>query len=376
MKITGLQTYRFSVASKPWLFVKVQTDGGIAGWGEGSGEWLEPAVEATLLSWSELLIGRDPLNVESLCADIVDRVPWRGGPVLGTAIAAVNLALYDIVGKAWQVPVHTVLGGKRRDRVRVYTNGDLFSSPEMAVAVARRAGNEGYAAIKGNPLEDRAWAMDHRTVDRAARCVEAVRGAMGSSFDILLDLHASPTPELSVEFSRAVAPYRPLLLEDPVKGGSVDAIRMVSTSSAVPVAVGNFMFTLGEFKPVIDSRACAYLQPDVGHCYGLTHLLEISRAAAAAKMLMAPHLGGGPIFYSASLHADAVTPNFLIQESVGFGQYDRIVEHDWAIRDGYVNVSEEAGLGVVVKERDIEGLPYRALPFRQYRNDDGSWNGW
>lgn len=394
MKITGLRTYKFSIPmgqnqqdpdtggdlpaspSKPWLFLKIETDGGIVGWGEGSGEWLEPSVEATLHAWSELLIGRDPLGVESLCADIVDRIPWRGGPVLGTAVAAVNLALYDIVGKAWDVPVHTVLGGKRRDRVRVYTNGDLFASPETAVRVARRAEAAGYAAIKGNPLEERTWALDHRAIEHAATCVGAIREAMGPSFDILLDLHASPTPELSIDLARAVAEYRPLLLEDPVKSGSVDAIAAVSATSPVPVAVGNFMFSLETFKPLIDRRACAYLQPDVGHCFGLTHLVEISKAAAAAQMLMAPHLGGGPIFYSASLHADAVTPNFLIQESVGLDTYDQVVEHDWVVRDGYVNVSDEPGLGLYVKEPDIEAMPYVTMPYRQYRHEDGSWKGW
>lgn len=393
MKITGVRTYKFSVSTgqdvrdphtgeslastaKPWLFLRIQTDAGIVGWGEGSGEWLVPAVEATLQDWESLLIGQNPLEVESVCADIVDRIPWRGGPVFATAIAAIDLALYDIAGKAWGVPVHTVLGGKRRDRVRVYTNGDLFRTPAHAVDEARRARDAGYAAIKGNPLEDRVWPLDGASIEHAAGCIAGIREAMGPSFDILLDAHASPTPELSIDFARAVAASRPLLLEDPVKGGSVEAVATVSSKSPVPVAVGNMMFTLGEFKPLIDRRACAYLQPDVGHCFGLTHLMEISRAAAVEQMLMAPHLGGGPIFYAASLHADAATPNFLIQETVGLGRYNLVVEHDWVVRDGYVNVPDQPGLGIEVKEQDIAQIPYEPLAYRQYRHGDGSWKGW
>ncbi len=393
MKITAIRTYKFSISTgqnvrdqasgellvsttKPWLFLKVQTDAGIVGWGEGSGEWLLPSVETTLHEWAELLIGQDPLNVESLCADITDRIPWRGGPVFGTAIAAVNLALYDIAGKAWKVPVHTIIGGKRRERVRVYTNGNLFQTPEHAVAEARRARDAGYAAIKGNPLEDRVWPMDGTSVEHAARCIAAIREAMGPSFDILLDAHASPTPELSIEFARAVAASRPLLLEDPVKSGSVEAVAEVSRKSPVPIAVGNMIFTLRDFKPLIDRRACAYLQPDVGHCFGITHLMEISKAAAAEQMLMAPHLGGGPIYYAASLQADAATPNFLIQETVGMDRYNQVVEHDWVVQDGYVNVTDGPGLGLEVKEQDVANLPYEPIAYRQYQHADGSWKGW
>ena len=393
MRITGLRTYKFSVptgqrtrdastgeflasTTKPWLFLKVETDAGIVGWGEGSGEWLVPSVEATLRDWTELLVDRDPLGVVSLCADIVDRVPWRGGPVFGTAIAAINLALYDIAGKAWAVPVHTILGGKRRDRVRVYTNGSLFETPEIAVAEARRAAEHGYAGIKGNPLEDRSWPMDTNAVEHAARCVAAVRDAVGNSFDILLDAHASPTPELAIALAEAVAGSRPLLLEDPVRTGSVEAVLGVSRRSPVPVAVGNMIFTLHDFKALIDRRACAFLQPDVGHCFGISHLMEIASAAAAEQMLMAPHHGGGPIYYAASLQVDAAIPNFLIQETVGLERYEQFVEHDWVVRDGHVALTAAPGLGLEVKERDIAKMPYERIAYRQYRHGDGSWKGW
>ena len=175
MKITELRTYKFSVptgqetrdpqtgellcsASKPWLFLKIETDAGISGWGEGTGEWLVPSVEATIHAWAELLVGRDPLPGRALCQDIQQRLPWKGGPVFGTAIAAIDAALHDIAGKAWGVPVHTILGGGQRDRVRVYS-GIPLEAGEAAAAAALKVSAQGYAGVKGNPLERRRWPM-------------------------------------------------------------------------------------------------------------------------------------------------------------------------------------------------------------------------
>ena len=394
MKIRSLRTCKFSVptgqqirdpatgellcsTSKPWLFLELRTDAGISGWGEGTGEWLVEPVEAALHSWEELLVGRDPLPVEALCEDIQDRIPWKGGPVFGSALAAVNQALYDIAGKAWGVPAHTILGGKRRDRVRVYT-GVSMAAPEEAAAGAREALEAGFAGVKGNPLETRTWPMDRGAVDHSTACVQAMREAAGDGLDLMLDAHGSPTPELSLAFAEAVAPYRPLFLEEPVKVGSVEALLEVSRKSPVPVAAGEKLFTLTDFQPLIRRRACAYLQPDVCHCSGITGLVEIGRAARAEQMLMAPHNAGGPLTLAASLTADAVTPNFLIQEMSrswfdSFGEY---VEHDWTIADGHIRLSEAPGLGVAVKAREIEKLPYERLPYREYRHGDGSWKGW
>ena len=395
MKITGIKIYKFSVptgqaihdpqsgellssTAKAWLFLKIETDAGISGWGEGTGEWLVAPVEATLKEWEALLVDRDPLEVAMLVEDIQNRLPWKGGPVFGTAIAAIDAALYDIAGKAWGVPVHTILGGKRRDKVRVYSNGGSFESPEEAAKQAKRIKEMGFAGIKGVPLEMRVRPMDGAAVAHSAACVAAMRQAAGEGFDILLDAHGSPTPELSVELARQIAEYGPLFLEEPVKVGSVEALLEVSRKSPVPIATGEKLFTLADFRPLIDARACAFLQPDVTHCFGITHLVEIARAASAQQMLMAPHNAGGPLCTAATLHADAVMHNFLIQETnhTWLQGYQHYVEHDWKVEDGYIEVSEAPGLGVEVKEADIAKLPYVPMAYRQYRHEDGSWKGW
>lgn len=390
MKITATKIYKFSVptgqdtaaliasSSKTWLFFKIETDVGLSGWGEGSGEWLVPSVEATLAAWEELLLDRDPLHYRALTEDIQNRLPWKGGPVFGTAIAAIDAALHDLAGKAWGVPVHTLLGGKRRDKIRVYSNGGSFASPEEAAAGARRIQDQGFAGVKGNPLEGRTWPMDGAAIDHSVACVEAMRREVGTEFDILLDAHGSPTPEMSVEFARRTAACRPLLLEEPVKTGSVEALLEVTRKSPVPIATGEKLFTLGQFRPLIAERACAYLQPDLTHCFGIAHLLEIARAAEAEQMLMAPHNAGGPLCTAATLQADALMGNFLIQETNHFylSMYDRYVEHDWRVEDGHIALSDAPGLGVEVKEADLAALPYEPMAYRQYRHADGSWKGW
>ena len=395
MKITGTKTYKFSVPTgqsqsdphtgelisslaKSWLFFKIETDAGISGWGEGSGEWLVPAVEATLADWEVLLIDRDPLQYRELCEDIQNRLPWKGGPVFGTAIAAIDAALHDIAGQAWNVPIHVLLGGRRRDKIRVYSNGGSFSSPEEAASGARTIQELGFAGVKGNPLENRCWPMDSAAIEHSVACVEAMRREVDDEFDILLDTHGSPTPEMSIEFARRVAPSRPLFLEEPVKTGSVEALLEVARKSPVPIATGEKLFTLAEFCPLIEGRVCAYLQPDLTHCFGITGLLEIAQAAEAQQMLMAPHNAGGPLCTAATLQADALCSNFLIQETNHFwlSLYDRYVEHDWEVEDGHIELSDAPGLGVTVKEADIAAMPYQPMAYRQYRHADGSWKGW
>lgn len=394
MRITDLSILKFSIPTgqdlrdphtgallcstkKSWLFLKLLTDSGIVGWGEGSGEWLASTVEACLLDWKPLLVGADPLNVAALTDDITDRVPWRGGPVFGTAMAAVNMALYDIAGKAWNVPVHTILGGKRRDKIRVYTGGSVFDVPEEAARVATTVKQKGFAGVKGNPLEHRTWPMDGSAIDQSVACVKAMREAVGDDFDILLDCHGSPTPELGIEFARRVAPYRPLFLEEPLKTGSVDALAEVSQKSPVPIAVGEKLFSIDQFLPIIHRRACAVLQPDIAHCFGITHFMEIAAAAKQQQMLMAPHMAGGPVFYAATLAAVSAIPNFLIQETNYWDLFDSVVDHDWKIKDGHVNLTDRPGLGVDVKEQDLlKRFPYEPMAYRQYRHADGSWKGW
>lgn len=396
IKITGIKTYMFNVRTgrkidlneeqkkkssdfKTWLFLKVETNAGTYGWGEGSGEWLSPIVRTALHEWEPLLLGRDPLDVVAICDDITDRLPWKGGPVFGTAIAAINMALYDIAGKVLQRPVHQLLGGRKRDRIKIYHGGINFTSPEQARADARIAVDKGVRGLKGNPLEGRTWPMDYHELEHCVKVVAAVREEVGPSVELMLDTHGSPTPALSIAFAQMVAPYRPLFLEEPCKVGSVETLRDISTKSPVPIATGEKLFSYRDFKEVIDARACAFLQPDLSHCFGINNFLHVARLAEEAQMLMAPHNAGGPVHFAALLNTDAVINNFLIQEVSGqwLARFDEFVEHDFQLDNGFINLVDRPGLGMDVKETDVAKLPYdRRMKYRQYRHADGSWKGW
>lgn len=396
IKITGIKTYMFNVSTdknpqpskksselrssfKTWLFLKVETNSGLYGWGEGSGEWLSPIVRTTLHEWEGLLVGRSPLDVTAVCDDITDRLPWKGGPVFGTAIAAINMALYDIAGKALQVPVYQLLGGRKRNHIRIYHGGINFQSVEAARAGARAAVAAGVRGLKGNPLEGRDWPMDYRALQLCTDVVAAVRDEVGPEIELMLDTHGSPTPALSIAFARMVAPYRPLFLEEPCKVGSVEALKEIAVRSPVPIATGEKLFAYRDFKEVIDARACAFLQPDVSHSFGIDNFLHIARLADDAQMLMAPHNAGGPVHFAALLNADAVLNNFLIQEVSGtwLARFSEFVEHDFRLDDGHIKLVNRPGLGIDVKEQDVAKLPYdRRMHYRQYRHADGSWKGW
>ena len=396
-RITAVKTYKFNVptdiqvtidpasggamssAFKTWLFVKIETDAGFHGWGEGSIEWLSPVVEAAIHEWEPLLLGRNPLDVAALCEDITDRLPWKGGPVIGTAIAALNMALYDIAGKVWKTPVYRLLGGRRRDRVKVYHGGLNFESVDKARRLARASVEAGTMGLKGNPLESRSWPMDRRELERCVEIVRAVREEVGPDIELMLDAHGSPTPALSIAFAEMVAPYRPLFLEEPVKWGSVEALKEVVMKSPVPIATGEKLFSFRDFKEVIDARACAFLQPDLSHSFGITNFVEVSRLAEEAQILMAPHNAGGPVHFAALMQTDVVVPNFLIQEVslAWFRRFDEFVDHEFHLRNGFVELNDRPGLGIEVKEEAIAALPYdESMAYRQYRHADGSWKGW
>ena len=394
MKITGLRTYVSNFpapttpkqsdvhgAAKTWLFVKIETDAGISGWGEGSGEWLSSIVRTAVQEYEPLLVGRDPTDVGALWEDLQNRLPWKGGSVFGSAVAAIDMALYDITGKAWDVPVYKLLGGRRRDRVRVYDGGIAFGvTPEEARAQARADIEHGARALKGVPLEGRRTPIDRDALKRASDVLHAVRDEVGDEIELMLDCHGSPLPELSILLAELVADTRPLFLEEPCKVGSIEALEAVQTKTTIPIATGEKLFTLRDFKDLIERRACAILQPDGAHAFGITGLRRIAEAAAEQQMLMAPHGGSvGPIYFAALMHSAAATPNFLIQEGSTRSHspwFDDLVEHDWVLDEGYIELNDRPGLGIEVNEEAVAKRSYDPMGFRQYRHFDGSWAGW
>ena len=378
MKITHLQTYTFWRGTRNALLLKIKTDAGIHGWGEGSMEWMEDVVAAAIHNYRELLIGRNPLDNLSLVDDLTRRFPWKGGPILGSALSAIDIALWDIVGKARGAPVYELLGGARRRKMRAYANY-TFLDVDEAVRQARHWTGQGLTAMKANPAEQRRWPWDLRAIDETVAVLAALREAVGPHVDFLLDAHGSPTPLLAVALAEAIAPYRPMFLEEPTQWGDVGALAEVAQKSPVPIATGEKLMALTEFRDLCDARAAAILQPDVCHAYGITGLRRIAELAELYQLWIAPHNANGPVGTAAALHVDAASHNFLIQEGGGnYREFFSILQepYPYEVVDGYFELSGRPGLGVEVDEAALAALPPQRMPIRQYRHEDGSWSGW
>jgi galactonate dehydratase len=379
MRITAVTTRRMWAGTRNWLFVKVETDRGLHGWGEGSLEWWEDAVEAAVHVLERLLVGQDPLRVGALHVELVRRLGWRGGPIHGSAVAAIDQALWDIAGKARGVPVHELLGGALRDRVRAYASGGYtFADAEQAVELARTWTGRGFDVSKANPAEARRTPIDDAAIDQTLAVMQAVRSALGPGVDLLLDCHGSPTPPMALRLAEAVAPFRPLFLEEPVQSGDLAALLEVSRKSPVPIATGEKLVSREEFRPIVDRRAASVVQPDLSHAYGITGVLRIAQLAEDRQVWVAPHNSCGPVGTAAALHLDAVIPNFLIQEIATYAlpYMARIARQAFAVREGYLDLPTGPGLGVDLDEEAIAANPPRPMPLRDYRHADGSWSGW
>jgi len=310
MKIVSLQT--FLVAPR-WLFLRVETDEGIVGWGEPVVEGRADTVAAAVAEMAEHLVGQDPLRIEDHWQVMTKSAFYRGGPILSSAVAGIDQALWDIAGKAYGQPVHQLLGGPVRDRVRMYTwiGGD---DPSELGEAAGRQRAAGLTAVKMN-ASGRMTFIDTpaQTRDVVARA-EEVRAALGDELDVAIDFHG----RLSIAMASRVLPrlehVGPLFVEEPVVPELGNSLPRLTASTSIPIATGERLFSRWDFRPLLDS-GIAVLQPDLSHAGGISEVRRIASMAEAWGLALAPHCPLGPIALAASLQIDLAVPNFLIQES-------------------------------------------------------------
>ena len=332
--------------SRNWLFVKIYTDAGIVGIGECSG-WprvIEKAIED--LSW--LLIGEDPGNIECIAQKLQVAMMGHGmlGTVAGGALTGIDLALWDIKGKALNTPVWNLLGGKVRDRVQIYTHAN---NAEFALSAKTR----GFKAIKcggGNGLQD------------PVRKVAKIRDTLGSDVDIAVDLHGPPwlTPGDAARLARALEPYDLLWLEDPIAPDNLDGYRRIKDASSIPLAAGERMVGVFGQRELIENELVDIIQPDTGRAGGLTQMKKIAAMAEAHHIMVAPHSGSlGPVAEYAALHLMATIPNGLILERMEDdweGRRKTIVPHPEQSQ-GYLDVPDRPGLGCDIDEEFVVAHP-------------------
>lgn len=372
MKITRIETFKHWVDWCNWMFVRIETDSGLVGWGEASLHGALDSVETAIREFSAHLIGEDPAGPERHWHRLYNAWRWRGGAVFMSALAGIDLALWDLEGKRLGVPVHRLLGGAHRSRLRVYASHWLrgAKTPDDGHAAARDAVRRGFTAFKFSPLTREALKQDEAgAIRRAAEMMAAAREGAGPDVDIFIECSELLTPRTAVMLDRAFAPYRPGWFEEPVPFENAKVMAQLQRDIATPIATGERLLSRYEFRELLESAGCRILQPDLMHAGGLTEVRRIASFADTYYVPIAPHNPGGPICTMASMHLAAAVPNFYILEQMEPQRATRDRASRPAIRfeDGAFLLPEAPGFGL---EPDLEML--RAHPFQpQPRSERG-----
>ena len=370
MRITRITTRIVNAEMRNWVFVRVETDQpGLYGWGEATLEWKTRAVDGAARDLEPLLVGRDPRDIEQLVRIMTKHSFWRLGVIGMSAVSGIELALWDIFGKSVGLPVWRLLGGQVRDRVKVYTHlglGDMRAvyETEAADALAERGREviaKGYRALKAVFIPYSGYTASLANVDHAGRMMEALRAAVGSDVEIMVDFHGRPaSASAALAYIDALAPYRPMFVEEVLPPGENAALAQVAAKSRVPIATGERLIDRREFDELLRLRAVDILQPDICHCGGLLEAKKIAAMAEAASTGVAPHNPLGPIAGVAALHFAVSTPNHVIQEEMvgAVPWYDEVVQGPIRMVDGHWQVPEAPGLGIEVDEAACDRHPF------------------
>jgi galactonate dehydratase len=376
MKITDIKCVMAGVSDgrnvRNVMIVRTDTDEGIYGIGEAYHTGPDLAVAETINYLKPWLVGKDPRNIEHLWAVMYQGMRFPPGSIGLAAISGIEHTLWEISAKAAGVPVYRLLGGRVRDRVRVY-QGVYQGTPEKCVAQAQQLiARYGYTALKMHPHPHGHERMLWNDVLReGARHLEAVRRAVGDEVDIGLDAHARIfEPARALEMATAMAPYRPFFLEEPLRPENIREMAYLRRRMPVPLATGECLYTKFEFDDLLRAEAADIIQPDACVCGGLLEMRKIAALAEAHDVLVAPHNPMGPIATAINVHFAAATTNFLILEFIPHdsGERRELVKEPWVPRDGYLAIPDVPGWGIEVDWEAVARHPYkpwrRAEPYR------------
>ncbi|MBR2615239.1 MAG: galactonate dehydratase [Clostridia bacterium] len=370
MKITDIKTFPVDCFRTNWVFVKVYTDEGITGVGEATLEYKEKALTGAVEHIKEALVGKNPLTVEKHYHDVYRDAYWRGGAVLMSALSAVEMALWDIVGKYLNTPVYQLLGGKVRDQVRIYVNG-WFSgakTPEEFGEKARIAVERGITAMKWDPFGKSYMDISNEDLNTALECIARVREAVGDKVDLLIEGHGRFNVPTAIKIAKEIEQFHPYFFEEPTPPDSLESLKAVREKSPVPIAAGERLYTLRSFRDLFEMRAADYVQPDISHAGGIMELKKISAAADACYIPFAPHNPSGPVANAASLQLAGCCPNFAILEIMYSDVEWRgdVVNEELHYENGYLSIPDKPGLGIEINEEECAKHPYSPHTLRHY----------
>ena len=364
MRISQIETFTYWINWCNWLFVKVSTDEGLYGWGEGSLHGAIRSVETAIHELGAALIGQDPAGVERHWQAMYHAWRWRGGPTLSTALGALDIALWDLEGKRLAVPVYRLLGGPFRERIRAYASHWLagVETPEEAYAGAQEAVRRGFTGFKWSPFKaERLRANEQGEIARATALMAAAREGVGAETEIFIECAELFSPRSAVLAAQAFAPYRPGWFEEPIPFENAKAMIALQRELPVPIATGERLLSRWEYRELLEGGGCKVIQPDVMHAGGLTEVRKIANLADTYYIPVAPHNPGGPICMAVALHLAAAIPNFYILEQMEDERplRDELCTTPLSYRDGFFELPTAPGLGTDLKLEVLRERTFR-----------------
>jgi len=358
MKITKIETFKFWVDWCNWLFVRITADDGTVGWGEASLHGAIESVETAIQEFAPHLVGQDPAGPQAHWHRLYNAWRWRGGAVFMSALAALDIALWDLEGKRLGVPVHRLLGGAHRERLKVYASHWIRGTdePENAFKAAQEAVRRGFGGFKCTPFTREGLSENEsRALRRAVEVVAAAREGAGVDAEIFIECSELLSPRLTVMLDGLLAPYRPGWFEEPVPFENARAMAQLQRDIRTPIATGERLLSRYEYRELLESAGCRIIQPDLMHAGGLTEVRRIADMADTYYVSVAPHNPGGPICTMAAMQLAAAIPNFFILEQMEpqRAARDRASRPAVVFEDGHFLVPQTPGLGI---EPDLEAL--------------------
>lgn len=368
MKIIRFETFLTNAGLRNYLFIRLTTDTGLTGIGEATLEWQEKTVATLCHEWVEgRVLGRDPFDIEAVIGGMI-RDQYQGGSTVMTAISGVEIALWDIVGKACSQPVFRLLGGHCHEKLPAYANGWYggAKSPQDFAERARDVVARGYRAMKFDPFGTAWKELTPEESELATDIVAAVRQAVGPRVGLMIEIHGRLSAGCAIDTIRKTERFDAVWFEEPVVPESLDLLAEVKRSVRGPIAAGERLVTQADFYRLMALRAVDIVQMDIAHCGGILAAKKIAAMAAVQDIRVAPHCSIGPVALAAALHFDVSTPNFMIQES--FAEFDvpwrASLVRGWnPVRNGELIVPDAPGLGIDIDEDAIAEHPYVQNPF-------------
>lgn len=382
MKIRSIELFK---VPPRWLFLKMQTDDGLVGWGEPIVEGKADTVKAAVEEMSDCLIGQDPMRIEDIFQVLYRAGFYRGGPVLSSAISGIEQALWDIKGKYYNAPIYDLLGGACRDRIRVYNwiGGDR---PRDVGEEAKKQIAAGFTAVKMNATDEMHYIDSHSKVEQTIARIAAVREAGGPDFGIGIDFHGRVHKSMAKILAKELEPFRPMFIEEPVLPENTEALKEIARYTSCPIATGERMYTRWGFKQLLAEGIVDIIQPDLSHAGGILETRKIAAMAEAYDVAVAPHCPLGPIALAACLQLDACSPNAIIQEQslgIHYNKGNDLLDYVkdssvFAYKDGYVSNLTGPGLGIEINEEKVREMAAVGHNWKNpvWRQADGTVAEW